>query len=72
MDMTKRTTQQRIIDTEKEFKGKYERVKEQLHADNRLNLSTLKRWECENWMETIVGWIFIFGKNMSFIHVFYW
>lgn len=42
MDLTKRTTQQRIIDTEEEFKEKYERVKEQLRADNRLDLSSLK------------------------------
>lgn len=43
MDLTKRTTQQRIIDADGEFKEKYERVKEQLLADNRLDLSTLKR-----------------------------
>lgn len=42
MDLTKRTTQQRIIDTEAEFKEKYERVKEQLLADNRLDLSSMK------------------------------
>lgn len=41
MDMTKRITQQRIIDTEEEFKEKYERVKGQLRSDNRLDLSTL-------------------------------
>lgn len=43
MDLTKRTIQQRIIDTEDEFNEKYERVKAQMQSDSRLNLSTLKR-----------------------------
>lgn len=42
MDLTKRTTQQRIIDADEEFKEKYERVKAQLLSDDRLDLSTLK------------------------------
>lgn len=69
MDLTKRTTQQRIIDTEAEFKEKYKCVKEQLRSDKRLDLSLLKKWKRAR---KNIEPIFIFGKNMSFIHVLYW
>lgn len=59
MDLTKRTTQQRIIDADEEFKEKYERVKEQLLSDNRLDLSTLKRWNDKmnvtNYLEDVLN-----------------
>lgn len=44
MDLTKRATQQRIVDTENDFKEKYESAKEQMRADQRLDLSMLKQW----------------------------